>query len=325
MFDRVLGGEPINELEVQLPQSKLRPAMWVKVSGRLLLDEQQQTLGAVLVARDVSEHKSIQQAVRRAKTELEGRVEERTQSLAAVNRELASRSEEATCFVQGVSHDLKSPLVNMLGFSNNLEQIRDEVCELIRECQAPVEAKARLDELLNQQTPAALRHIETAVLRMSGFVDAILRLARAGRVAYQSIEVDLTAMVAGILDGLSSTIEERGAKVRCGQLPLVVGDPMALEQVFANLIGNALNYLDPRRPGEIEVGCLGLEPFESLCGLQCPGYAVRPRQWPGNTHRVVPPDLSRLPPATSERRAGRRDRAGHVEAHRRPPRWANLV
>src|SRR5438876_12347399 len=50
-------------------------------------------------------------------------------------------------------------------------------------------------------------------------------------------------------------IEQRGASVIVGDLPTAWGDPAALEQVFANLIGNALNYLDAQRPGVIEVGC----------------------------------------------------------------------
>ena len=53
---------------------------------------------------------------------------------------------------------------------------------------------------------------------------------------------------------MKATVEKRGAGVTVHLLPLVWSDPTALEQVFANLIGNALNYLDPKRPGQVEVG-----------------------------------------------------------------------
>jgi PAS domain S-box-containing protein len=253
---RVLGGESIDEFDVLLPPSKVRPATWVTVTGRLLHDLQYKARAAVLVSRDITERKSIEQAIRRAKIDLESKVEERTRSLATLNRELANRREENEAFVHSVSHDLRSPLVNLLGFSNELELICNEARALTDSCQIPSDVRGRLDTLLNAETPAALRFIQTAVARISGIIDALLRLSRAGHVTYQSVEVDLSWTVANVVAGLSRTINERGANVICGDLPVVIGDPTALEQVFANLIGNALNYLDPQRPGEIEIGCL---------------------------------------------------------------------
>jgi signal transduction histidine kinase len=62
-----------------------------------------------------------------------------------------------------------------------------------------------------------------------------------------------------VVEALGSTIAERGARVTAGPLPPAWGDPTAVEQVFANLVGNAVNYLDPDRPGEVEIGALGGE------------------------------------------------------------------
>lgn len=63
-------------------------------------------------------------------------------------------------------------------------------------------------------------------------------------------------MVGQVVGAAQGTIAERGAVVRAGELPPAWGDRTAIEQVFGNLIGNALTYLDPARPGVIEVGCL---------------------------------------------------------------------
>ena len=76
----------------------------------------------------------------------------------------------------------------------------------------------------------------------------------AGRVQYQWRLVDVNAVVARVVEAMRGTTAERGATIAVGDLPPVWADAAALEQVFANLIGNAVQYLDPARPGRIEVG-----------------------------------------------------------------------
>jgi signal transduction histidine kinase len=73
-------------------------------------------------------------------------------------------------------------------------------------------------------------------------------------VEYQPQAVDIKPIVERITDAMSGTIFDRGASVEIGELPFAWGDATALEQLFANLIANAVNYLDPNRPGRIEVG-----------------------------------------------------------------------
>src|SRR5205807_8317497 len=100
----------------------------------------------------------------------------------------------------------------------------------------------------------SVHYIETAVLRLGSIIDALLRLSRAGRVQYQWQAVDLDATAGRVVAALHQTVADRGARVTVQPLPPAWGDPTALEQLFANLIGNALNYLDPARPGAVEVG-----------------------------------------------------------------------
>src|SRR5262249_40210534 len=71
--------------------------------------------------------------------------------------------------------------------------------------------------------------------------------------------VDPNPLVERVVESMHASIVERAATVRIGTLPPLSGDATALEQVFANLIGNALQYLDPGRPGIVEIGSLPLE------------------------------------------------------------------
>ena len=102
---------------------------------------------------------------------------------------------------------------------------------------------------MDRDIEESIRFIQAAVGRLARIIDALLRLSRAGRVEYQWQEVDLAATVGKIVEALHDTITAKGAEVAVGELPPAWGDPTALEQVFANLIGNAVQYLDPDAAG----------------------------------------------------------------------------
>jgi signal transduction histidine kinase len=157
-------------------------------------------------------------------------------------------------FVYSVSHDLRSPLVNLQGFSKELEKGGVQLAAVLDDAPADVGDRGRT--LLDGKMARSIGFIQSAVLRLSGIIDALLRLSRAGRVEYRREAVDTSGIVAQVVGAAQGTIAERGAVVRVGELPGVWGDRTAVEQVFGNLIGNALTYLDPARPGVIEVGCL---------------------------------------------------------------------
>ena len=103
--------------------------------------------------------------------------------------------------------------------------------------------------------------------RLARIIDALLRLSRAGRVEYQWQTLDLATIVRKIVDALHDTITNKKAEVVVGELPPAWGDPTAVEQIFANLIGNAVHYLDGARSGRIEVGSTDSPPAGTMPGF----------------------------------------------------------
>jgi signal transduction histidine kinase len=69
-------------------------------------------------------------------------------------------------------------------------------------------------------------------------------------------KIDLNQTVNRVVEAMSAVVFDHGVKIEIKDLPTTWGDPTAIEQIFANLIGNAVNYLDPKRPGQIEIGSL---------------------------------------------------------------------
>ncbi len=220
-------------------------------------------------ASDITERKRAEVALRRLNDELKQVVHR----LSEANRELKASTQEIEAFVYSVSHDLRSPLVNLQGFSKELGRAMQTLRVDLLESDLPQPVRDRRLGILDGPMAKAIHFIETATTRLSGIIDALLRLSRAGRVVYQRRCVDVQTIVTRVIVSLRGTAEERAATIETGHLPAALGDPAAVEQVFANLIGNALNYLDSKRPGRIEVGSLGPEQDSAGAGLQT--YYVR--------------------------------------------------
>lgn len=226
------------------------------VSTRMVLLHQGSRRVVLETNRDITERKEYEQRLQRFNHELEQRVAERTGQLAEANRDLAHKNQENEMFVYSVSHDLRSPLVNLQGFSKELQRVAGELRTILGEPEVPPGVRERCLALLEGRVAKSIHFIQTGVTRLSSIIDALLRLSRAGRVEYRSVRVDVQAMVQRIVDSLKVTQEERGATIQVHELPPARGDAAALEQVFANLVGNSLKYLDPKRPGQIEIGAV---------------------------------------------------------------------
>jgi signal transduction histidine kinase len=178
----------------------------------------------------------------------------RADELARINETLRQQTQENEMFIYSVSHDLRAPLVNLQGFSKELIHACDDLRGAVRQSSLTPERRQHIERLVDEDIGEALHYLQTAVLRASHIIDALLRLSRVGRVEYRRQQVHVRDIVQRVIDAMQVSIRARRARVVVHELPSVWGDPTALEQVFANLLGNAINYLDPSREGRVEIG-----------------------------------------------------------------------
>lgn len=167
--------------------------------------------------------------------------------------DLAEKNKELEAIVYTVSHDLRSPLVNVQGFSRQLTR----ACESIRatlatatDGQVPAEP---LRKPVDVAIPQALRFINAGVTKMEALLAGLLQYSRLGRVALHLRPLDLNAMLGEIVAAMKFQLNEAKAEVRVDALPRCIGDAVQTSQVFTNLIDNALKYRSPDRPLRVTV------------------------------------------------------------------------
>lgn len=170
--------------------------------------------------------------------------------------EIETANEEIKQFAYIVSHDLRAPLVNLRGFSAELRRALDEILPLAKQglTALPAPDQRLAESAIDEDIPEALGFIDSSVARMDSFISAVLKLSRIGRrdLVYRPLEP--RPLVEEILRTLAHQQAANDATVTVDDLPAVTADRTALEQIFGNLLANALLYLSPERPGRIEVG-----------------------------------------------------------------------
>ena len=224
---------------------------WASVVMNAVYGDGGDLLGFSMLTRDVTERKKFEDALQ----SLNGQLRERVEQLANANRSLSEKSLEIETFVYSVSHDVRGPLVNLQGFTRELQQSCEDLLNLIdNEPDIPPGVKERARRIVSVEMEESTGYLENAVLHLGNIVDALLRLSRLGRVVYQFQPVDVRALVERVVTAAKSTIQDGQAQVAIGELPMVVADASALEQVFGNLVANALRYRDPARACRIEIG-----------------------------------------------------------------------
>ena len=254
-----------------------------------------------LVRRSARARDAAEALLRDNNLNLEATVDERTADLREANNEIQR-------FAYIVSHDLRSPLVNIMGFTSELEELRADIFRRIAALgsavgAAPVpvltgDAEPELegeDKQLSQDFSEALGFIKSSIAKMDRLITAILNLTREGRREFEPVRIDTRELIEAIVTTVAHQAAEAEAQIRIEPLPEIVSDRLALEQIFSNLIDNALKYLKPGVPGDIAVR-----------GRTKLGFAIF--EVADNGRGIAPKDHQRI--FDLFRRAGTQDRPG---------------
>ena len=163
--------------------------------------------------------------------------------------ELTHANDEIQRFAYIVSHDLRSPLVNVMGFTSELEVVQSTLHAHLAD--APVPEPVR--QAVSEDMPESIRFIRTSTAKMDRLIQAILQLSREGRRRLAPEPVDMTALLRAVADTMAHPAQAAGATIEVAEAPPLVSDRLSLEQVFSNLMENALKYAKPGRPVRVEL------------------------------------------------------------------------
>ena len=195
------------------------------------LNENGRVVGSVLIFKDITERK---------------RVEE---TLAQKAAELTRSNAELEQFAFVASHDLQEPLRKIQAFGDRL--------------------KVKCEGSQSGEVKDYLDRMQNAAARMRTLINDLLAFSRVIRSSEPFVQVDLSVVTREVLSDLEVRIEKTGAKIEVGLLPTLDADPMQMRQLLLNLISNALKFQPPGGTPVIKMTSrtLSAASGEQLCEL----------------------------------------------------------
>jgi PAS domain S-box-containing protein len=183
----------------------------------------------VIIARDITEKKTAEEAIRNMNATLELKVQSRTEELNSINKELES-------FSYSVSHDLRGPLRAISGFTQILSE--------------------EIPEKLNEDAKDAMNEIVTNAARMGRLIDDLLAFSRLGKQHLSKVMIDMTELVNSVVNDFKKSGVGTEASFTIKPLGIAYGDYNMLRQVMINLVSNALKYSGKKSVSQVEIGAM---------------------------------------------------------------------
>lgn len=233
LINKIRRGESVESFETQRI-TKDRRLLDVWLTAARLVDEKGKSFIAV-IERDITARKQAETEQKR------------------LSRELLQKNREFEQMLYVTSHDLRSPLVNVQGFSKEIDLSIQQLISVIRSDKLPESLRKKCISLIEDDIKPSIGYIHTSVSKMDALLSGLLKLSRLGRQQIKIKKLPMNKVVSEVIKTFEYIIKEKGIKLEITKLPPCMGDELQVNQVFSNLLGNALKFLHPTRKGIISI------------------------------------------------------------------------
>lgn len=198
----------------------------VRIRGRVSFDQTGHAELILGTLQDITEQKVLQR-------ELERQVLKRTEELKTSNIRLSRTNQELEQFAFVASHDLQEPLRKIRTFSGLLEE--------------------RSGNALDENSASYLAKIKSAAERMSRLITDLLEFSRVTSKTDLYVAVDLNGILKKVEEDFELVIRQKNAVISAQQLPVIEAIPLQMNQLFYNLVGNALKFTTEGIPPTLHI------------------------------------------------------------------------
>ncbi len=208
-------------------------------------------LVALAARRSMAVLRAAQAELTEANARLAGLNKTLEETVARRTADLSEANEEIQRFAYIVSHDLRAPLVNIMGFTGELEVAGQALRRFTDTLPQGLPEDVRV--AAHGDLPEAIHFIRASTSKMDRLIAAILRISREGQRTLSPEPLTMRTLLHEIAETLHHQAEQGAATIVIESVPDIVADKLTIEQIFSNLLENALKYTQPGRPGRIIV------------------------------------------------------------------------
>ncbi|MEI6133120.1 MAG: CHASE domain-containing protein [Bacillota bacterium] len=201
---------------------------WYELHFSPVRNADEKVIGAVHIVRNITERKQTEE-------------------------DMLEKNEELSNYLRIIAHDLRSPLVGLQGYAMRYGKQTETLKTILANCQLDAADKEQIDKITFEDMPKSLNAILISVDKMDVLINGLSKISNTGRATLIIKQVNMNHLFNAIVSTHNFQIDEHAAQINIAELPDCYGDENQLNQLFSNLMGNALKYHDASRPLVITV------------------------------------------------------------------------
>jgi signal transduction histidine kinase len=167
--------------------------------------------------------------------------------------DLKEKNDELNSIFFTASHDLRSPLINIEGFSREIKNDLQRLSETLANCDLKSERKSEMERIINTSIPESLKYIQIGTARLDKVLTGLQKLSQLGNAALNFETINTRQLITDVINSIQIEIRRSGAIIELLEIPDCYGDTAQLNQLFSNLICNALKYRHPEKTCTVQV------------------------------------------------------------------------
>ncbi len=165
---------------------------------------------------------------------------------------LENKNEDMQSIVYATSHDLRAPIVSILGFTKIIDESFKKLIDMSPEFSG-IENKNKKYMEMNKNISDSLNFVFVNIQKMEILIEAILEVSRIGSSPISMERLDMNSVMSNVINDLSFFLKEIDTSISIDNLPPCKSDSKKINQIFTNLIMNSIKYRDPKRKLEIRI------------------------------------------------------------------------
>jgi PAS domain S-box-containing protein len=170
-----------------------------------------------------------------------------------LNAELENKTSEMEQLLYVSSHDLRSPLINIQGFSYEIKKSYDNLIKILYEETELDNIKKKAEIIIKNEIPEFINYISLSVFKMNVLISGLLKLSRLGRLVLSPKTIKMDKLISEVLSFFEYRIKNSKVNITLNKLPDCYADENSVNQIFSNLIDNSLKFADTKRLLKIEI------------------------------------------------------------------------
>ncbi|MBI4646610.1 MAG: GAF domain-containing protein [Bacteroidia bacterium] len=204
-------------------------------------------------------------------------LKEKVKKIEQLNKQLKNKNEDLEKILYIMTHDLRSPLINIHGFSTEISEIIEDIGNKLANFTNLETLRESLSPLLNSELPLFFNYIFVSINKLDSLISALLKLFRLGRTEMTVQKIDMNNLLADVISNFEYGLKEKNVDVVIGKLPSCKGDLSLIHQVFSNIIDNALKYGSPGKKQKIVISGTKSKNF-SVFSIEDNGKGISPNE-----------------------------------------------